>query len=94
VLENSKSGFYDQALYKRAWSLYRSADFETALPLFFSYADKIWVKPQKSAQEAESLQNALDVISLSFIQMDGARSLNAYFDKKVLSFMNPSFITV
>jgi tetratricopeptide (TPR) repeat protein len=81
VLENSKSGFYDQALYKRAWSLYRSADFEAALPLFFSYADKIWVKPQKSAQEAESLQNALDVISLSFIQMDGARSLNAYFDK-------------
>ena len=81
VLENSKSSFYDQALYKRAWSLYRSADFEAALPLFFSYADKIWVKPQKSAQETESLENALDVISLSFIQMDGARSLNAHFDK-------------
>ena len=86
VLEDKKSGFYDQALYKRAWSLYRSADFDAALPLFFSYADKIWVKVNKSTQEEESLQNALDVISLSFIQMDGPRSLNAYFDKNGTKF--------
>lgn len=81
VLEDSKSNFYDPALYKRAWSLYRAAEFEAAVPLFFSYAEKIWVKPQKTKQEEESLQNSLDVISLSFIQQDGARSLNAYFDK-------------
>ena len=81
VLENKNSNFYDQSLYKRAWSLYRISDFDTALPLFFSYADKIWVKTSKTPQESEALQNALDVISLSFIQLDGARSLDAYFDK-------------
>lgn len=86
VLENEKSNFYDQALYKRAWSLYRASDFDAALPLFFSYADKIWVKVNKSKQEAESLENALDVISLSFIQVDGARSLNTYFDQSGTKF--------
>jgi tetratricopeptide (TPR) repeat protein len=40
VLEDSKSNFYDPALYKRAWSLYRAAEFEAAVPLFFSYAEK------------------------------------------------------
>jgi len=82
VLEDTKSDFYDQALYKRAWALYRLADFETAIPLFFTYADKIWVKPQKSKQEEDSLQNALDVICLSFIQIDnGIKPVNDYFDK-------------
>lgn len=81
VLEDKNSNFYEQAMYKRAWSLYRLSDFDTALPLFFSYADKIWVKTNKTKQEEEALQNALDVISLSFIQLDGARSLDAYFSK-------------
>lgn len=82
VLEDTKSGFYDQALYKRAWALYRLADFESAVPLFFSYADKIWIKPKKSKQEEDSLQNALDVICLSFMQQDnGIKPVNDYFDK-------------
>lgn len=82
VLEDKKSDFQDQALYKRAWALYRLADFETAIPLFFSYAEKIWVKTKKTKQEEDSLQNALDVICLSFIQLDnGVKPLNDYFDK-------------
>ncbi len=80
VLEDKKSGFYDQSLYKRGWALYRASDYDNAIPLFFAFAEKIWIKPKKSKQEEDALQSALDIISLSFIQMDGAKSLTAYFD--------------
>jgi tetratricopeptide (TPR) repeat protein len=80
VLEDKKSGFYDQSLYKRGWALYRASDYDNAVPLFFAFAEKIWIKPKKSKQEEDALQSALDIISLSFIQMDGAKSLTAYFD--------------
>lgn len=81
VLADQKSDFREQALYKRGWSLYRGGDFENALPVFFEYAEKIWVKAKKTKQEEDALQNALDVISLCFIQMDGAKSADAYFAK-------------
>lgn len=81
VLESPKSEFFDSALYKRGWSLYRAGDFETALPLFFQYAEKIMVKPNKTSQESAKLKDSYDVISLSFMMMDGAKSLDAYFEK-------------
>jgi predicted GNAT superfamily acetyltransferase len=82
VLEDKKSDFYDQSLYKRGWSLYRASDYEDAIPLFFSLCRKnLGLNHKKSKQEEDALQSGLDIISLSFIQMDGARSLNAYFDK-------------
>lgn len=81
VLEDKKSDFYDQSLYKRGWALYRASNYDDAIPLFFAFAEKIWIKPKKSKQEEDALQSGLDIISLSLIQMDGAKSLNAYFDK-------------
>lgn len=81
VLTDTKSSFYDQSLYKKGWSLYRASDYENAIPLFFGFAEKIWIKPKKSKQEEDALQSALDIVSLSLIQMEGAKSLNAYFDK-------------
>jgi tetratricopeptide (TPR) repeat protein len=81
VLKIKNLDFYDQSLYKRGWALYRASNYENAIPLFFAFAEKIWIKPKKSKQEEDALQSGLDIISLSLIQMDGAKSLNAYFDK-------------
>ncbi|PTQ88179.1 tetratricopeptide repeat protein [Agitococcus lubricus] len=81
VLSDKKTDFYDQSLYKRGWSFYRASDYESALPEFFGFAEKIWIKPKKSKQEQEALDDALEVISLSFIQLEGAKSADVYFDK-------------
>ncbi len=81
VLGDRKSEFYDTAVYKRGWSLYRAGDFETALPLFFDFAERIMVKPQKTDKEEAKLHDAMDVISLSFMMQDGPKTLDAHFDK-------------
>ncbi|HEX5276902.1 MAG TPA: tetratricopeptide repeat protein [Fluviicoccus sp.] len=81
VLDTKDSGFHDSALYKRGWALYRSSNFEDALPLFFRFAEKIMVKPRKTKQEEAKLQDSYDVISLCFMMMDGPKSVDEYFTK-------------
>lgn len=81
VLDSKDSTFQDSALYKRGWALYRSSNFEDALPLFFRFAEKIMVKPHKTKQEDAKLQDSYDVISLCFMMMDGPKSVDEYFTK-------------
>jgi len=81
VLDVKDSPFQDSAVYKRGWALYRASDFEGALPLFFRFAEKIMVKPNKTKQEEAKLQDVYEVISLSFMMQDGPKSADDYFEK-------------
>lgn len=93
VLESKSSDFYDSSLYKRGWALYRASDFEGSLPLFFQFAEKIMVKPKKSKQEEAKLQDSFEVISLTFMMMDGPKSVDAYFEKAGEKFFESGIYT-
>lgn len=78
--------FRDQALYKQAWSLYKASDYEAAQPLFFQVIEEWQPKlaDTNNAQAANAhklLEDTFNIISLGFIQQEGAKSVDAYFKK-------------
>ncbi len=79
--------FRDQALYKQGWSLYKASDYDQALPVFFQVADGLRQRidtaesPVVSANATKLLEDTFHIISLSFMQQDGAKSVSAYFAK-------------
>lgn len=79
--------FHDQALYKQGWALYKASDYEAALPVFFQVTEELREKVGKSEDPAATgnmtklLDDTYHIISLSFIQLDGAKSAAAYFAK-------------
>lgn len=78
--------FRDQAIYKQAWSLYKASDYDAAQPLFFKVIEE-WLPKTRSGNKAQAsnalklLDDTFNIISLSFIQQDGAKSVDAYFRK-------------
>lgn len=78
--------FRDQAIYKQAWSLYKASDYDAAQPLFFKVIEE-WQPKTQSPNKAQAsnalklLDDTFNIISLSFIQQDGAKSVDAYFRK-------------
>lgn len=87
VVKDDPSGdFHDQALFKQGWSLYRAADFEAALPIFFRVIEgldgKLRGADPRARQNAERLrEDTFNIVSLAFIQQDGARTVEQYFRK-------------
>lgn len=78
--------FHDQALYKQGWSLYKASDYAAAQPIFFQVLEEQKAKTQGRdkiiAQNAQKLvDDTLNIISLGFIQQDGAQSAQAYFKR-------------
>ncbi|MDP2227512.1 MAG: tetratricopeptide repeat protein [Moraxellaceae bacterium] len=78
--------FRDQALYKQAWALYKASDYEAAQPLFFKVVEEWQAKAKTSATpptdtSLKLLADTYNIISLGFIQQDGAKSVDAYFKK-------------
>lgn len=87
VFKADDSGaFRDQALYKQAWSLYRASDYDAAQPLFFRVVEE-WQPKTKVADKVQAgnaqrlLDDTFNIISLGFIQQEGAKSVDAYFRK-------------
>lgn len=78
--------FRDQAIYKQAWSLYKASDFESAQPLFFQVLEE-WQPRLADTNKAKAdnarklLEDTFNIISLAFIQQDGPKSVDAYFQK-------------
>lgn len=87
VVKSDKSGdFRDQSLYKQGWALYKASDYETAQPIFFQVLEELEGKIRsvdpKVRQNAQQLrEDTFNIISLGFIQQDGAKSVEAYFKK-------------
>lgn len=85
VIENpAGKDFADQALYKLGWSYYKSADYDLAVSVFFKVSEQL----QERLATAEGArkenfkklqQDALRVISLSFIQESGPKSVKEWF---------------
>lgn len=78
--------FRDQALYKQGWSLYKASDYEAAQPVFFKVVEEL--QPRIKSTDKTVSQSALkltddtfNIISLGFIQQDGAKSVEQYFKK-------------
>jgi tetratricopeptide (TPR) repeat protein len=85
------SAYYEQALYKGGWSLFKQRRFEPALDTFMtvlgakltsnSQFDEYLTPEALSRADRELVEDTLRVISLSFSEMDGVRSLNEYFTR-------------
>jgi tetratricopeptide (TPR) repeat protein len=80
------SSFYELALYKLGWTLYKQDMYDEALQRFTALLDhKIrtgydFDKP-KDPLEAQRVDDTYRVISLSFSNLGGSEAVNAYFDK-------------
>lgn len=78
--------YRDQAIYKQAWSMYKAADYDAAQPLFFQVLEE-WQPRLSDASKARAenarklLEDTYNVISLGFLQQEGAKSVDAYFRK-------------
>lgn len=78
------TNFYEQSLYKRGWGHYKVSDYDRALVDFFKLIDRL-DKIQLEGKDADRNQRLLDdtfrVASMSFNNLDGAKSVTAWFKK-------------
>ncbi|HTY48635.1 MAG TPA: tetratricopeptide repeat protein [Steroidobacteraceae bacterium] len=81
------SGFYQQALYKQGWSLFKQSLNEECLASFGGVLDHaLLIRPGGPAQPLEQVSRAarelvedtLRVMSITFSYMDGPRSVDAF----------------
>ncbi len=86
VKAEDNKDFRDQSLYKQGWALYKASDYEQAQPIFFQVIEEL--QPKAASADKGVSQNALkllddtfNIISLGFIQQDGAKSVEQYFKK-------------
>ncbi|HEB59358.1 MAG TPA: tetratricopeptide repeat protein [Gammaproteobacteria bacterium] len=91
VLRFPKSPYYEKALYKRGWSLFKQNRHEEALDAFFKLLDNKLAEGKfrfdgpainLSATEREVLNDVLRVISLSFAYLDGAPAADRFFAQR------------
>ncbi|MEE4246775.1 MAG: tetratricopeptide repeat protein [Kangiellaceae bacterium] len=76
--------FYDKALYKLGWSLFKAFEYELALEQFFPLYERLIEQSAASSVEqvrSELVNDTYRAISLSFYNLDGATSIKAFFAK-------------
>ncbi|TQV84542.1 tetratricopeptide repeat protein [Aliikangiella coralliicola] len=84
ITKGVNTQFYDKALYKRGWSLFKQSLFLEAQQDFFKLYERLLYQ-QKHAANKNKLTDDLivdtgRVISLAFYNMDGADSVKKYFE--------------
>jgi tetratricopeptide (TPR) repeat protein len=87
-----QSTFYEQALYKHGWSLFKQGRFEAALDDFIAVLGRrlvsgtefsAYFSPEALPRaQRELVDDTLRVIALSFDRLGGPRSVSAYFQRK------------
>ena len=85
ILKGKGTNFYDKALYKRGWSLFKQSLYPESLDDFFILFERL-LAVKHNGQPVTSLTNDLiadtkRVISLAFYNQDGAISVQSFFDK-------------
>ncbi|NVJ50202.1 MAG: tetratricopeptide repeat protein [Gammaproteobacteria bacterium] len=77
--------FYDKALYKSGWSLFKQFDYEQALEKFFPLLERLRAGQTQSGDVRAVLSDLINdtqrAISLSFLHMEGPKSIREYFAK-------------
>lgn len=83
VLNKNEDGrFYQQSLYKLAWSEYKTNDYPAALNFFLELINRLEqdsVKQENSPAQLSLLNDSYRACSLSLAQLDGALSIENYF---------------
>ncbi len=80
ILKGEGTSFYDKALYKRGWSLFKQSLFPEAQEDFFKLLERLFnEKVQNTPLSKELIADTKRVISLTFYNMDGAPSVQSYF---------------
>lgn len=78
------TGFYDQSLYKRGWSLFKQSMYLEGIELFLTLVDyrardgRIQLD-KLSRAEREQIEDTLRAISLSFAYLEGPDTVAEYF---------------
>lgn len=86
VKSRDNTDFRDQALYKQGWALYKASDYDASQPIFFQVLEELEPKVRsvdpKVRENAKKLRDdTYNIISLGFIQQDGAKAVEEYFRK-------------
>lgn len=86
VHAGDKTPFLEQAHYKRGWSHYKLSDYDKALVDFFTLIEKFETLAQQDAGKSleegigsKILEDTYRVASLSFNNLDGAKSVTEWF---------------
>jgi len=78
------SPYYDRALFKHGWSVFKQGDTQRSLRSYFGVLDRSFANGRQlsdfSRSERELLDDTLRIISLAFSYLQGAQSINAFFD--------------
>ena len=87
-----KSAFYQQSLYKHGWSLYKQAQNDESLKSFGTLLDlklvdskspgKLADMKKLSRPDRELIDDTFRVFSITFSNLDGAKSVDSYLAKK------------
>jgi TolA-binding protein len=86
-----ESTYFEKALYKYGWSLYKQHEYTRALDSFVSLLDikegqgminEDRLAPELPRTEQELLTDTLRVVSLSFSSQDGANTIRKYLSSK------------
>jgi tetratricopeptide (TPR) repeat protein len=78
---------YEQALYKLGWSLFKQERYTDALPVLFAFLDlkilpgEVFAAqlPRLSPADREQVADVFRVVSMSFAQLGGVDSVDAFF---------------
>lgn len=92
IAYGESSQFYEQALYKHGWSLFKELRNEDCLDSFFGLLDRKLVDPndqskavsidQMSRPNRELVEDTLRVISISFSYMGGQDPIGEHLDRR------------
>ncbi len=78
------SPYYDRALFKHGWSVFKQGDTKRSLRSYFGVLDRSFANGRQlsdfSRSERELLDDTLRIISLAFSYLQGAQSVDAFFD--------------
>jgi tetratricopeptide (TPR) repeat protein len=91
VTRRGPGGFYQQALYKQGWSLFKQSLNEESLPVFAKLLDLKLLDPAKPGKfrqletlgraDREMIEDTLRVMSVTFSYMDGVEPLNKFVNQ-------------
>lgn len=77
------SPYYERAMFKRGWSVFKQGDTERSLESYFAVLDRSFAGGRKladfSRSELELLEDTLRIVSLSFSYLKGHESIAAFF---------------
>ena len=82
IERGERNEFYNQALYKHGWSYYKLGEYERAQDSFFTLLDNLngqAVLADNTSMESKLFGDTQRVVSLSFSNLNGAKSVKAWF---------------